>query len=115
MSTNNSASGVCSSKTTSRKARKQMNKMRDRTTPQVAVVVAKTKRVSRKIVEHVPADTKQGFADGRQAGNDLISDLPYLAGAAVGFVYGAGEAVVGALATPVSNVFAWARSLAYGE
>lgn len=75
----------------------------------------KARTVARKAVERVPASTKRGFHNGRKAGHDFVENVPYGVGAAVGFAYGAGEAIVGALAEPVSNVFGWACSLAYGE
>ena len=71
--------------------------------------------VARKTVAKLPETTKRGFHDGRKAGRDVVENAPYIAGAVVGFVYGAGEAVVGALAAPVGNLLGWARSLAYGE
>jgi hypothetical protein len=71
--------------------------------------------VARKAVERVPASTKRGFHNGRQAGHDFVENVPYGVGAAVGFVYGAGEAVIGALAGPVGSVFGWASSLVCGE
>jgi hypothetical protein len=66
--------------------------------------------VARKAVAKLPESTMRG---GRRAGRDFIGNTPYLAGAGVGFVYGAGEAVVGALAAPVGNLLGWARSLTH--
>ena len=71
--------------------------------------------VAHKAVAKLPAATVRGFHDGRKAGHDFIENAPYIAGAAVGLVYGTGEAIVGALAEPVSSVFGWAVSLVYGE
>ncbi len=71
--------------------------------------------VAHKAVERVPASTKHGFHNGRKAGHDFVENLPYGVGAAVGFVYGAGEAIVGALAEPVGNLLGWASSLVCGE
>ena len=63
----------------------------------------KARVVAREAVAKLPASTVRGFHDGRQAGHDFIEDAPYIAGAAVGFAYGAGEAIVEAVAEP----FAW--------
>lgn len=71
--------------------------------------------VARKAVERVPASTKRGFHNGRRAGHDFVENVPYGVGFAVGLVYGAGEAVVEAVAEPVSNLFGWASSLVCGE
>jgi hypothetical protein len=70
--------------------------------------------ITRKAVAKLPESTMRGFDDGRQAGRDFGENAPYFAGAVVGFVYGAGEAVVGALAAPVGNLLGWARSLTFG-
>ena len=56
--------------------------------------------------EYIPTDTKCGFSDSRKAGYDLIEHgIPYAAGAVCGFGYGAIEAVVVTLATPVTAIF----------
>ena len=67
-----------------------------------------------KAVAKLPASTKRGFRDGRQAGNNAVEAIPYGIGAVAGFTYGIGEAIVGALAGPVGSVFG-CRSLAHGE
>lgn len=77
--------------------------------------VAKTRRITRKIAENVPTETKRGFNDGRQAGNNVVEAIPYVAGAVVGFTVGATEAIVGALVEPVGNLLGWASSLVCGE
>ena len=69
--------------------------------------------------EYIPSDTKYGFSDSRKAGHDLIEHgIPYAAGAVCGFGYGASEAVVVTLATPITTIFglgvglgAWVSSM----
>ena len=63
--------------------------------------------VARKAVAKLPASTRRGFDDGHRAGRDFAENVPYIAGAAVGFVYGAGEAVVEFLATPAMALYGW--------
>ena len=50
--------------------------------------------VARKAVAKLPESSVKGFHRGRRAGHDAVENLPHFAGAAVGFVFGAGEAVV---------------------
>jgi len=71
--------------------------------------------VARKAVAKLPASTVRGFRDGRRVGRDFVGNAPHVAGAVVGFVYGAGEAVVGVVAEPVGNLFGWVSSQACGE
>jgi hypothetical protein len=71
--------------------------------------------VARKAVAKLPESTIRGFHDGRKAGRNFVGNAPHVAGAVVGFVYGAGEAVVGVVAEPVGNLLGWVSSLAYGE
>ena len=55
--------------------------------------------------EYIPADTQYGFSDSRKTGYDLIEHgIPYAAGVVCGFGYGAIEAVVVALTTPVTTI-----------
>ena len=56
---------------------------------------------ARRIAEHIPANAKRGFDDGRQAGNDFVEHgIPYGIGAGIGFGVGVTEGIVGVLATP---------------
>jgi hypothetical protein len=105
MCTVSNVSGVRSPKTTGQKARKQLQKIRDCAAPHVAQVVAETRRISRKVGEKLPEDSKVGFRDGREAGNNLVNDVPYLAGATIGFICSATEGVVNVLATPARLIF----------
>ena len=66
----------------------------------------KARVVARKAVAKLPASTVRGFHDGRKAGHDAVENLPHFAGAAVGFVFGAGEAVVDLAASAIG--WAWA-------
>ena len=66
----------------------------------------KARAVAHKAVSKLPASTVRGFHDGRGAGHDFIENLPHFAGAVVGFVYGAGEAVVDLAASAIG--WAWA-------
>jgi ribosomal protein L36 len=66
----------------------------------------KAKVISRKAVERVPASTKRGFHNGRKAGHDFVENVPYGVGAVVGFVYGAGEAIVDCAISAIGG--AWA-------
>ncbi len=65
----------------------------------------KARSVARKAVTKLPTSTVRGFHRGRKAGHDAVENLPHFAGAAVGFVYGAGEAVVGLAASAIR--WAW--------
>ena len=114
MSTDNSASEVRSPKTTG-KARSRLKKVRDLAAPHVAMAVAKTKRVGRRIAESVPAETKRGFDDGRQAGNNAVEAVPYGVGVVAGFVFGVGESIVNAAEYPVQCLSDWVASLWYGD
>jgi hypothetical protein len=64
----------------------------------------RARAVAHTAVAKLPPATVEGFRRGRKAGHEAVENLPYLAGAAVGFVYGAGEAVVDALVTSVSTL-----------
>ena len=71
--------------------------------------VEKVKATARKVVTKLPTTTVQGFHDGRRHGRKFVEEgVPYGAGAAVGFGFGASEAVVGALAFPVNALVGWA-------
>jgi hypothetical protein len=70
----------------------------------------KTKVIGRKVVARVPQATIQGFDDGREAGRKFVHGAPYGAGAAVGFGFGASEAIVGFIATPAKALVGWAAS-----
>jgi len=71
----------------------------------VAQAVAHTRRISMKVAEHIPADTKRGFSDGRKIGNNAVRALPYAAGLGVGVGFGVAESVIDAASLPVRTVF----------
>ena len=54
----------------------------------------KAKVVAHKAVAKLPKASVEGFHRGRQAGHDFIENVPYGAGAVVGFTVGVGEAIV---------------------
>jgi hypothetical protein len=62
--------------------------------------------VTRKAVAKLPESSVEGFYRGRRAGHDFIENTPYVAGAAVGFVFGASEAVVDLAASAIG--WGWA-------
>ena len=62
--------------------------------------------VARKAVSKLPKETVEGFHHGRRAGRDAVENLPHFAGAAVGFVFGAGEAIVDCTISAIG--WAWA-------
>ena len=64
------------------------------------------KVVARKAVSKLPKSSVEGFHCGRRAGHDFVENAPFLAGAAVGFVFGAGEAIVDLAASAIG--WAWA-------
>ena len=66
----------------------------------------KARAVARKAVSKLPKSSVEGFHRGRKAGHNAVENLPHFAGAAVGFVFGAGEAVVDLAATAIG--WAWA-------
>jgi hypothetical protein len=66
------------------------------------------RNVGHKIVKRLPPRTVEGFQKGRKAGNQFVEDVPFNAGLAIGFSYGATESVVGLLATPVNALIGWA-------
>jgi hypothetical protein len=65
----------------------------------------KARAAARKAVSKLPQSTVDGFHRGRQAGHHGVENLPHFAGAAVGFVYGAGEAIVDCAISAIS--WAW--------
>jgi hypothetical protein len=67
-------------------------------------------RVTHGIATHIPQAAKDGFEAGRKDGQDLVTGLPYAAGATVGFAYGTSQAIVGVLATPINSLVGWAAS-----
>jgi hypothetical protein len=69
------------------------------------VIVNKGGNVAVRIVNCIPEMTKQGFDDGREAGKKFVHGVPYGAGAAVGFGFGATEAIVGFFAMPTKALF----------
>ena len=77
--------------------------------------VEKVKVAGRKVVAKLPESTVQGFHDGRRHGRKFVEEgIPFGAGCAVGFGYGASEAIVGLLATPVNVLVGWAAWAIYG-
>jgi hypothetical protein len=70
--------------------------------------VEKAKAAGRMIVAKLPEAAIRGFDDGRVAGHDFVESVPYAAGAAVGFSYGASESILGLLAAPVTSLVGWA-------
>ena len=65
----------------------------------------KARAIARKAVSKLPKASVEGFHRGRKAGHDAVENLPHFAGAAVGFVFGAGEAVVDLAASAIG--YAW--------
>jgi hypothetical protein len=70
------------------------------------MLMMKTKALE--AAEPIPAETRQGFVDGRKVGNDLINNVPYAVGAAAGFPVG----VVGGVHEAVCN---WVHWLWHGD
>lgn len=71
----------------------------------VTTTFNKARSAARKAVAKLPASSVEGFHRGRKAGHHAVENLPHFAGAAVGFVYGAGEAIVDLAASATSS--AW--------
>lgn len=64
---------------------------------------SKAAAIRRRVSRCVPQTAKRGFADGRVRGRAFAErDVAYVTGAVVGFVCGAAESVVEALAGPVN-------------
>ena len=66
----------------------------------------KARSAARKAVAKLPASSVEGFYHGRKAGHHAVENLPHVAGAAVGFVFGAGEAIVDLAGSAIG--WAWA-------
>ena len=67
---------------------------------------ANARTVARKAVAKLPESSVKGFHRGRKAGRDAVENAPEFAGAAVGFVFGAGEAIVDCAISAIG--WAWA-------
>ena len=70
----------------------------------LAATGAAISHVTHGIATHIPQAARDGFEAGRRDGQDFVTGPPYAAGATVGFAFGASQAIVGVLATPVNSL-----------
>ena len=71
--------------------------------PRCRSISKRAASLRRKAARCVPQTAKRGFADGRVRGRQFAEhDVAYVSGAVVGFVCGAAEAAMEALARPVN-------------